>query len=190
MPQDNTILGLTDYEMKAYEALIQLGKSTAAKISKLSNVPYGKIYEVLSSLEKKGLVILVGAEIKHFVPADFKKFSEFVEQRKNKLDSLSERIKELGKMYNFTSSENVIEISEGSSGFFKIFDKMPTPKKTEYNVRYFLSGKVQNPSWIGDTKNLIERGIDIKTLADKKRCSKEILSEWGKVLPSIKHLKN
>jgi len=47
-------LGLTGYEVRAYLALVESGGLTAADISKLSGVPYSKIYETLRSLEAKG----------------------------------------------------------------------------------------------------------------------------------------
>ncbi len=46
--------GLTDYEIRAYTALLETGRATASEISEVSEVPYSKIYEVLGSLEKKG----------------------------------------------------------------------------------------------------------------------------------------
>ncbi|MBW3022798.1 helix-turn-helix domain-containing protein, partial [Candidatus Woesearchaeota archaeon] len=45
-------LGLTENEAKAYETLLRLGKTSASHISKESGVPYGRIYNVLSSLEE------------------------------------------------------------------------------------------------------------------------------------------
>ncbi len=47
-------LGLTQYETRAYLALLDKGALTASQISEYAEVPYSKIYEVLASLEKKG----------------------------------------------------------------------------------------------------------------------------------------
>ncbi|MDH5450723.1 MAG: helix-turn-helix transcriptional regulator [Candidatus Bathyarchaeota archaeon] len=49
-------LGLTEYETRAYLALIEEGVMTASEISARGNVPYSKIYETLNSLEKKGWI--------------------------------------------------------------------------------------------------------------------------------------
>jgi sugar-specific transcriptional regulator TrmB len=46
-------IGLTDYETRTYLYLIQVGVTSASKISKNTEVPYSKIYQVLNSLEKK-----------------------------------------------------------------------------------------------------------------------------------------
>jgi sugar-specific transcriptional regulator TrmB len=49
-------LGLTQYEIKAYVALLATGPIHANIISKEAEVPYSKIYEVLGNLEKKGWI--------------------------------------------------------------------------------------------------------------------------------------
>ncbi len=46
-------LGLTSYEIKVYLSLLVQGSMTASDISKISGVPYSKIYEVLNSLDNK-----------------------------------------------------------------------------------------------------------------------------------------
>ena len=47
-------LGLTDYETRAYLALLEYGVLTASQVSENANVPYSKVYETLTSLERKG----------------------------------------------------------------------------------------------------------------------------------------
>ncbi|MEM2910364.1 MAG: helix-turn-helix domain-containing protein [Nitrososphaerota archaeon] len=53
-------LGLTDYEIRAYLPLIQMGPLTASELSNIAEIPYSKIYEVLGSLEEKGWVEVEG----------------------------------------------------------------------------------------------------------------------------------
>ncbi len=50
-------LGLTKYEIKAYVALLDQESRTASQISKYSNIPFSKIYDVLGSLERKGWIV-------------------------------------------------------------------------------------------------------------------------------------
>lgn len=49
-------LGLSSYEGKAYRGLLTLGSGTAEEISAASDVPMGRIYDVLSSLESQHIV--------------------------------------------------------------------------------------------------------------------------------------
>jgi sugar-specific transcriptional regulator TrmB len=49
-------LGLTEYEVQAYVALVDGGQMAASDISTVSKVPYSRIYDVLGRLEEKGFV--------------------------------------------------------------------------------------------------------------------------------------
>jgi sugar-specific transcriptional regulator TrmB len=59
-------LGLTDYEIRSYTSLLEIGPATASELSEASDVPYSKIYEVLGSLEKKGWI-----EMEHGRPSKY-----------------------------------------------------------------------------------------------------------------------
>ncbi len=61
-------LGLTDYEMRAYLALLERGGMTANQVSEVADVPYSKIYEVLESLEQKGWIGSEGGRPAKFYP--------------------------------------------------------------------------------------------------------------------------
>ncbi|MCW3996002.1 MAG: hypothetical protein NWE98_07635 [Candidatus Bathyarchaeota archaeon] len=50
------VMGLTEYEAKAYIGLVQIGASSAGNLSKIAEIPHSKIYEVLIRLEKKKLI--------------------------------------------------------------------------------------------------------------------------------------
>ncbi len=49
-------LGLSEYEARAYRALLQTGPTTAKELSQVSEVPMGRIYDVLNSIEQYNLV--------------------------------------------------------------------------------------------------------------------------------------
>jgi len=48
--------GLTEYEAKAYVALVGLGRGTARETCEISGVPQGRIYTVLNTLANRGFV--------------------------------------------------------------------------------------------------------------------------------------
>jgi len=58
--------GLTDYEIRSYTSLLEIGPATASELSESSGVPYSKIYEVLGALEKKGWI-----EMEHGRPSKY-----------------------------------------------------------------------------------------------------------------------
>jgi sugar-specific transcriptional regulator TrmB len=49
-------LGLSEYEERAYRALLKTGPTTAKELSRVSDVPMGRIYDVLNSIETYNLV--------------------------------------------------------------------------------------------------------------------------------------
>jgi len=59
--------GLTEYEVKAYVALVESGPMPASQLSTKAAIPYSKIYEILGNLERKGWVeIEQGRPSKYF----------------------------------------------------------------------------------------------------------------------------
>ena len=49
-------LGLTEYESRIYMTLVDKGSSTAIELSRLTDVPYSRIYDVLGRLQTKGWI--------------------------------------------------------------------------------------------------------------------------------------
>jgi len=49
-------LGLSEYEARAFRSLLDTGPTTAKELSRASDVPMGRIYDVLNSLETYSLV--------------------------------------------------------------------------------------------------------------------------------------
>lgn len=49
-------LGLSEYEARVYRALLHTGPTTAKELSRASDVPMGRIYDVLNSIEGHSLV--------------------------------------------------------------------------------------------------------------------------------------
>ncbi|MHA2424753.1 MAG: TrmB family transcriptional regulator [Candidatus Thorarchaeota archaeon] len=49
-------LGLTEYEVQAYVALVDGGMMPASEISSKSSVPFSRVYDVLGRLEEKGFI--------------------------------------------------------------------------------------------------------------------------------------
>lgn len=49
-------LGLSEYEARAYRSLLKTGPTTAKELSRVSDVPMGRIYDVLNTLETYDLV--------------------------------------------------------------------------------------------------------------------------------------
>jgi len=61
-------IGLTQYEAEAYLLLLDKGPLTAKQISLGAQIPYSKVYEVLSGLEKKGWIDVQGKRPSKYLP--------------------------------------------------------------------------------------------------------------------------
>lgn len=61
-------VGLTDYEIRAYLTLLSDGPMSASQISRSADLPYSKIYDVLSRLERKGWIEVEGGRPRKYYP--------------------------------------------------------------------------------------------------------------------------
>ncbi|MDX1612590.1 MAG: helix-turn-helix domain-containing protein, partial [Candidatus Thermoplasmatota archaeon] len=71
--------GLTEYEARAYLALLDFEIAPASKIARLSRVPRTKIYQALEGLETKQLVRAIPERPKKFVAQPFINYMDQME---------------------------------------------------------------------------------------------------------------
>ncbi len=62
-------IGFTLYEAKVYKALISHPNSTGYEVAKHSQVPRGKVYEVLENLVEKGAALIINEPEKQIYQA-------------------------------------------------------------------------------------------------------------------------
>lgn len=63
-------LGLTDYEIRAYLGLLELGSANAAELSAHTGVPMSRVYGVINSLVEMGWVLVEGGRPSRYRPQD------------------------------------------------------------------------------------------------------------------------
>lgn len=71
----------TEYETKAYVTLLKLGKVTGYELSKQSSIPRSKIYNVLETLYKKGLVQKNMGEQIYYIATPVEEFIKLLSQK-------------------------------------------------------------------------------------------------------------
>ena len=131
-------VGLTEYEAKAYLALLNTHLSTATQVSEKSSVPRTKIYSVLESLKHKGWVRMYSgvpllfkaiAPLKIFeqIKDDYAQFLESVQTTlKEKVNNMKEKfvIKKFGIRMDELKEEikkaKTVEINNATTDFIKI----------------------------------------------------------------------
>jgi sugar-specific transcriptional regulator TrmB len=130
-------IGLTEYEAKAYLALLNTHLSTAAQVSEKSSVPRTKIYSVLESLQRKGWIRMYSGvpllfkaiePLKVFeqIKEDYAKFLASVQTTlKEKVNNMKEKfvIKKFGISVEELKKEigkaKTVEINNATTDFVK-----------------------------------------------------------------------
>ncbi|AZI42302.1 TrmB family transcriptional regulator [Deinococcus psychrotolerans] len=67
-------LGLTEYEARAYTALLALGRAVPARVARQAGIPRPKIYETLERLEGRGLATKVGQNPLEYAPLSAREY--------------------------------------------------------------------------------------------------------------------
>ncbi len=89
-------IGLTEGESQVYNALIELGQTTAGKIIKKANIASSKVYDVLHKLQVKGLVGYVIKEyVKYYDATPPERLIDFLEEKKSNISQAQNKIKEI-----------------------------------------------------------------------------------------------
>lgn len=94
-------LGLSEYEARVYRALLDTGPTTAKELSRASDVPMGRIYDVLASIETHSLVRAQSASRpKKYVAVEPETaLSRLLDERRRELeakaDQYEQRVEEL-----------------------------------------------------------------------------------------------
>jgi len=110
------MLGLSDYESRAYIALVAMGVGTADEIATVAQIPRTSAYKVMETLEEKGYVLSSPGRPRSFRPEDPAKLgtelSRRVEDTFAKLTHLQDVLHERGVpelVYTITGKEKVLE---------------------------------------------------------------------------------
>ena len=186
---DASLFGLNNYELKAYEALIKTGKSTATRICKVTDIPQGKIYTVLESLIKKGLVDLIPKEPKEFIPNDPNLLSVNLLKKGKELEEAKNSIEQLKELYQIEKvvDESKILVRQGKKSFYALLKNLREPKNYEYAVKWTSEFDNDNAK---KQKKQISEGVDLKVLTRLDTETKTNVKKWLKVHPNIKKIEN
>src|SRR5512136_371894 len=96
-------IGFSEYEAKAYVALLRKSPVTGYELSKLSGVPRSMIYEVLGKLTTRGAALTLrkeGTNLHAPVPA-----AEFLDQLRREYDALIAELK--GELAALTTASDL-----------------------------------------------------------------------------------
>lgn len=168
-------LDLNKRQSSCYLALLELGSSKVGSIIEKTSIPSSKIYDVLKSLIKKGLVsYIIKEKTKHFQASDPKSLLNILEQKKKDLEK---SLPELIAKQNFSEKQKV-EMFEGQKAIFNMFTNLISDTKPKESYRIFsINEENKNENCQVFFKNLAvrrkEKALDVMLLKPIKYYLKE-----------------
>ncbi len=109
-------LGLSEYESRAYIALVALGSSSASFVAEISQIPRTSAYKVMESLEEKGFARKLQGKPVAFAPVDpdemSKRFVAEVSESFSKISSVRDMLSQRGVpqlVYTIMGKERVLD---------------------------------------------------------------------------------
>lgn len=176
-----TDLGLSEYEARAYRALLQTGPTTAKELSRVSDVPMGRIYDVLNSIEQYNLVRSQAASRpkKYVAVEPDTALDRLLEDKRRELDAKVSQ-------YESIASEltNELELSEpveesfwtvaiGAEEAVDLLAERIATADTSISMmastftEQFLDVDIENAVILDETERALDRGVTIKLLVLK-----------------------
>ncbi|MEK6885424.1 MAG: helix-turn-helix domain-containing protein [Nanoarchaeota archaeon] len=167
-------LGLTKNESKAYLSILEKGKLGAGEISKFSGVSYSRIYDVLASLEQKGLIKLIPEKAKKFVPSNPEQLLEFVAKKEEGLKKFKDEIKRLKSLYDIKEKNPVI-LGYGKKAFYNLVKQQKKTEKYDYAIKWTSEYR---PEWEASFKEHKKKGIEQKELVRFDKETEKNVKKW------------
>src|SRR3989338_7846750 len=114
-------IGLTEGEIRVYDALLELGETTRTALAKKSGISPSKIYDVANRLLEKGIISAVKKQgVLHFSAADPERLKSFLQQKEEALHQeravVDQLLPTLLLKYQKTAKQTDIEVFYGWEG--------------------------------------------------------------------------
>ncbi|MBU0536662.1 MAG: hypothetical protein KKE20_06870 [Nanoarchaeota archaeon] len=157
-------LGLTEYEISTYLALLQHGPITGGKVSKLSKVPHGKVYWALHKLSEKDFVHIVGIkpQIFHANKPEIA-INNLVKQKVDDLSGIKDEIiKEIKQIGRPLREEKIIEKIQVLSGKARFALNDYFIQNAVNEIRYIFTYEERSYSMHRQLVDAIKRGVKIR----------------------------
>jgi len=172
--------GFTDYEAKAYCVLITQELVTATELSKLSEIPQGRIYSILNGLQEKGFCNVFPGSVKKFRAVEPKAaFTELIERQKQSVLELENLEDEMTKVFenkvSNSSPLDYIQILTSKQSQVQKFEDLilrTSSKLYSFNKKPYATGFNRKPEEIHkDSQKLIQcinSGVSVRAIFEEE----------------------
>ena len=166
-------IGLSSNEARVYLALLELGSSTAGKITEKSKVNRRTVYDVLESLINKGLVsYIIEANKKMFEATNPKKFLDLIQEREKEV---KQAMPELQAKRNATKDKQEVTIYRGKKGIKTVFEDIL--KHNQYN---FFGSHGRSKEIMGPYFELFQKTVIKNKIKSQGIISERLSKLWNK----------
>lgn len=183
-------LGLTEYEAKAYAALLEYGAMPSRRIAELSGVPFARIYDTLRSLADKELAAMIRKE-----PMTFEALTpsvaleSFISKKKDQLKHLEDDVlKEIGKIGRKVPLEGkeFVKVYFGEQHRFARTQELhPLARKT---IHVISRSETLPNALMKEIRRDVSRGVDYKLITTEiTEANKPILKRYLRAGAKIKY---
>jgi sugar-specific transcriptional regulator TrmB len=177
--------GLTIYESKIYTTLTSEGISTAKEISNICGIPYGKIYEVISSLSKKGFLEILPTKPMKYRAVDPQEIIKNVKEKamlrtEKAAETVLKNLKSsFEKTKKFSDLKSNFWIINGRNAVAKKIEEMLKKSKVSLCIHTTEKGLIRIYFYKDLLSKLHKRGVNIKILTKITPKNKKITKSMG-----------
>jgi sugar-specific transcriptional regulator TrmB len=177
--------GLTKNEIAVYKTLLQIGPTTAGPLTKKSGIHRSRVYDSLNRLIDKGLVSYkIKANRKYFQAQNPETLINFIEEKKQKVESIIPELKSLQKERVEKQEANVFD---GYKGLKSVFENALHQCRRGDEILVFGARAGQDVSPVtwdtffkNFTKRRIEKRIKYKIIFNDDLRMSNIVEEFQK----------
>jgi len=173
-------LGLNKYESRVYLTLVAEGVSTAKNISDITNIPYGKVYEIINSLALKGFVISLPTK-----PMKCRAISpkEAIKTAKNNLTNKLKKVEDVvlseieplfARSKEFVEPKGIFWILNGRSILNKKMEEMVGKAKSHIHIYTSANGFKRLRAVKSLLRNAKRRGISITITSQVSKDNRDV----------------
>lgn len=129
-------LGLSDGQVRVYQALIESGSSGIQKIQEKTGLERRAIYDILNKLIEYGFVTyILQNKIKSYQCTDPSSIEAEIKDKQEKLRLLQDKIPKMSEMFHFSKPDVGAEIIRGNEGMKALLNEA-----LEYDATYWIGG--------------------------------------------------
>ncbi|MGB9814774.1 MAG: TrmB family transcriptional regulator [Thermoplasmata archaeon] len=157
------MLGLTEYEARAFMALILIGGGEAEGVARMGRIPRTSAYKVLESLEKKGFAKMIQGKPRIYKPVEL----ETLEDRyTSRIKDLFSRLRLAREMYGEKGEPQLVYTVYGKSNVLRKIGEMIDQSEGEILLSSPKLGEIRR-ELAEQIKKAISRNVKIVVITSR-----------------------